>query len=210
MDISFLLPDGMRPKALIENEKKETPLELNLEEITTKSLQKQAVIMLLNTLLGQGLSSRLWAKTVEEEMLFYKIESQIVRFKQTGFLQISGQISNSQFSFGLESVLSSLEAFKKTTVSINELIKAKEYLQSRLIMEQEDLFNSTFWKVENYLGSGLNYELDDLLKAIENIETAQIRSLALDLFDSKNLVITTLGTAKETRLVEKLIKKYLG
>lgn len=208
--ISFLLENGLKPKILRENKKQENPLELDLNKITFDFLTRQATEMLLNTLLGQGLSSRLWSKTVDEEMLFLKIQSDLVKFSQTGFLQIFGQIENTQFSFGLESVLSVLEAFKKTTVSINELSKAKEYLQSRLIMEQEDLFNSVFWKMENYLGSGLNFEVDDLLAIVDKTEASQIRALAMDLFKPENLAITTLGTAKETRLVDKLIKKYLG
>ncbi len=172
-------------------------------------LSQKAVLCVLNTLLGQGLSSRLWLKTIEEEMLFNDIKSDIFLFKQTGFLEILGEIENIQFSFGLESILSTLEAFKKTTVSINELTKAKEYLKSKMIIEQESLLESINWKIENFLMTGLNYELEDLLFFINKVESPQIRNLALDIFIPNNLAITTLGTAKETRLVDKLIRKYL-
>ena len=210
LTINFLLDDGMRPKVLLEQEKSEKTSEVDYKKLLEEYLKKQANLLVLNALLGQGLSSRLWTKTVEEEMLFSGIQSDIFKFKSTGFLQIFGKIENSQFTFGLESTLSVLEAFKKTTVSINELAKAKEYLKGRLIMDQEDVVSNAFWQLENLIGTGLVFELDDLLAKIEKVEAPQIRVLANKLFTPEKMAITTLGPAKETRLVEKLIKKYLS
>lgn len=210
MTVNFLLPEGMRPKQLIEQEKSDKDLEIDYKKVLENYLKKHSTLLVLNTLLGQGLSSRLWTKTVEEELLFNQISSDIIKFKQTGLLQVSGRIENSQFSFGLESILTVLEAFKKTTVSINELSKAKEYLKGRLIMENEDLVAGSFWQVEQLVGTGLTFELDDLIARIEQVDAPQIRSLALDLFNPQNLSLSSVGPAKETRLVEKLIKKYLG
>ena len=66
------------------------------------------------------------------------------------------------------------------------------------------------WSVDNYLGSGFAYDLDKVIEKIDNVESPVIRSLALDLFILERMSITTLGTAKENRLVDKLIKKYLS
>jgi predicted Zn-dependent peptidase len=208
--LGFLLEEGIKPKEIWDYEK--DPNEdktIDTEATSQRYLHDLAAILVLNTILGQGLSSRLWTKTVEEEMLFTKIQSEIVRFRSTGFLQIAGMIENSQFSFGLESIFAVLEALRKTTVSINEIAKAKEFLKGRLIMNQENLLESTIWQTENFILSDLNFELKDLLNNIDKIETAEIRTIASDLFVPEKLSITTLGTAKETRLVDKLIRKYL-
>ena len=194
----------------IEEVKDEEEVDIDTKLVLDKMLTGWSELLVLNTILGQGLSSRLWSKSVEEEILFSSIHSEVVRFKGTGFLQIAGTIDNSQFSFGFESVLSALEALKKTTVSINELSKAKELLKGRMILDQEDLIVSTSWQIENLIGSNLTFELSDLLEKIDKVEAPAIRSLASDLFLSERLAVTTLGTAKETRLVDKLIKKYLS
>jgi predicted Zn-dependent peptidase len=207
--LSFLLAEGLSPKKILEAQKSTVEVEIDYKKILEQNLQTKATQMVLNSILGQGLSSQLWTKTVEE-LLFNRIGSDIVQFKETSFLQISGEIENSQFSFGFESTLSVLEALKKTTVSMNELAKAKEYIKGRMIMDHEDLIASTFWQIEQLIGSGLTYEIDDLLKRVSEVTVGQVRSLAMDLFKSENLAITTYGPAKETRLVEKLIKKYLG
>ena len=215
----FLLYEGTRPQYLIDYEKEvercleakeDLPPELNMKKITEETLQKYAVLMLLNTILGQGLSSRLWVKCVEEELFFNYIQSEIVKFTSTGYLQIQGQVENTQFSFGLQSVLSVLEILKKTTISINEIQKAKEYLKGRLIMEHENLLEATVWQVESLISSGLSFDLDDLIQKIDEIDVAEIRELANEIFIPQRLAISTVGTAKESRLIDRLINKYLG
>ena len=217
--IGFLLYEGTRPQSLIDYEKEvercleakeDLPPELNMKKITEETLQKYAVLMLLNTILGQGLSSRLWVKCVEEELFFNYIQSEIVKFTSTGYLQIQGQVENTQFSFGLQSVLSVLEILKKTTISINEIQKAKEYLKGRLIMEHENLLEATVWQVESLISSGLSFDLDDLIQKIDEIDVAEIRELANEIFIPQRLAISTVGTAKESRLIDRLINKYLG
>ncbi len=172
-------------------------------------LAEFARILVLNTLLGRGMTSKLWSRCVDEELLFGHIQSDIFRYNQTGFLQISGLTDNIQFSFALESVFIVLESLKKTTVSITELLKAKEYIKGELVRVHEDTLIFTKWYTTNVLRSGINFSLQDLLERIDKVEAPTVRSLALDLFKGERLVITTIGTAKETKVVDKLIQKYL-
>lgn len=203
----FLLGEGAEPKVLSEVEEGE---KIDEKVVKNDFLQKWADLTILNNVLGQGLSSKLWLKGVEEEMFFSQVYSNLIRFSGTGLLEVVGTTDNSQFSFALECILSVLETLKKTTISINEMTKVKEYIKGRIIMEHEDLLSSTIWYVENFINSGLIFKLEDLIKKIDNAQAAPIRALASDLFKLDNFYLTTLGTAKQTRLVEKLIEKYLG
>jgi predicted Zn-dependent peptidase len=205
LSVNFLLDEGYKPNT--DQEKSE---EIDDKEEMEKRTSSMANLLVLNAVLGQGFSSRLWAKGVEEEMLFGNIESKLNCFTFTSFLQISGYTDNLQFSFALECILSTLDSLRKTTVSINELSKTKSYLKGRLIREHENLLTNTIWNVENYLGSGLVYDLDKILEKIEKTEAHTLRSISLDLFIPERMSITTLGTAKETKLIDKLINKYLG
>jgi predicted Zn-dependent peptidase len=209
--ISFLLDEGLKPKYEqnpVEEQKQLSDTEV--EELKDRKLSQDAELLVMNTILGQGYSSRLWSKGVEEELFFNDISSDLIRFQNTGYLQIKGKTDNSQFTFALECIFSVLDSLKQTTISINELAKAKEYLKGRLVLESENLLSSTLWQVENMLGSSLIYDLDDMIEKINKVEASGIRSRALDLFIPQRMAITTLGTAKETRLVDKLIAKYIG
>jgi predicted Zn-dependent peptidase len=211
LNVAFILDEGLAPMATNSNEANESDAIIQLEKSALDNRLAQMVnLMVLNCILGQGYSSRLWTKGVEEEVLFNTVDSKIGYFSNTSFLYIEGSTDNLQFSFALECILSTLDSLKKTTVSINELSKAKSYLRGRLIREHEELKTATVWAVENYLGSGQMYDLQNILDLIEKVEAPSIRSLALDLFVPQRLSITTLGTAKENRIVDRLIVKYLG
>lgn len=210
--VSFILDHGLLHPQLItaSTDNSEEPKHVDIYKITDEYLTQCAEILVLNTLLGQGSSSRLWSKTVDDEMFFTSIQSEIINFKYTGHLQISGLCDNSQFTFALESILSCLEALKKTTVSINELAKAKEYLKGRLYMTHEELKYEVAWYIEQMVGTELTFSLEDLISKINRVDAASVRARADYLFVPSKLTITTLGTAKETRLVDKLIHKYIG
>lgn len=213
VSIDFILDEGYNPKNDLKLDQ-ETQIITRDEKDQKKEIddrvQSLANLMVLNAILGQGYSSRLYLKGIEEEMLFNSIESRLNYFTNTSYFQIVGYTDNLQFSFGLECILSSLDSLRKTTVSINELAKAKNYLKGKLIRDHENLLLNTIWCVDNYLGSGFIYDIDKIVEKIDKVESPVIRSLALDLFIPERMSITTLGTAKENRLVDKLIKKYLS
>jgi predicted Zn-dependent peptidase len=212
VSIDFILDEGYRPNVGLENSEEQTATkdEKEQKQEIENRVQNLANLMVLNAILGQGYSSRLYLKGIEEEMLFNSIESRLNYFTNTSYFQIVGYTDNLQFSFGLECILSSLDSLRKTTVSINELAKAKNFLKGKLIRDHENLLLSTIWSVDNYLGSGFSYDIDKIVEKIDKVESPIIRSLALDLFIPERMSITTLGTAKENRLVDKLIKKYLS
>jgi predicted Zn-dependent peptidase len=110
----------------------------------------------------------------------------------------------------LESILSVLEGLKKTTMSITELNKAKEQLKGNLLIDNESLVNFTKLQVKNLILSDYIWDLEKLLYKIDEIDTTDIRNLANQIFALDNLFLTILGTAKQTRLVEKLIQKFLA
>ncbi len=208
LSLAFVMDEGLR-MPIIESESESVVDDIDQKQLIDQRLGQMANLMVLSAILGQGYSSRLWTKGVEEESLFSQVESSLHYFFNTSFLEIKGNLENNQFSFGLECILSCLDSLRKTTVSINEISKAKGYLRGLLIREQDSVLMGTLWQVEQYIGSGLTFELKELLYKIEKVEAAAVRSLALDLFIPSRLSISTLGPAKETRIVEKLIDKYL-
>jgi predicted Zn-dependent peptidase len=208
--VNFILDEGLKPILIMQNPEGASELVEPTQEMVDGRLQQMAILLVLNSILGQGFSSRLWTKGIEEELLFNKVESNLNYFSNTSFISIIGNTENLQFSFGLECIMSTLDSLKRTAVSINELAKAKEYLKGRFILEHENLLSHVLWQMDNYVNSSVVYEISDILEKIDRVDSAQVRSMALDLFVPQRLSISTLGTAKETRLVDKLIKKYLG
>ena len=180
------------------------------DAVKEKFSKTYAELLLLNAILGGGLSSRLWQKGVEEDMVFENVLSEIVWFSQTGYMHIYGKTDNDQFTFGLESMLVNVASLIKNAVTVNELAKAKEYLKGQLIIENEDLLSSTIWHTETYLSSKLSIEISEIINLIDTVEARDIRNIATEIFRKDRFFLTTLGTSKETLLIDKLVNKYLG
>jgi predicted Zn-dependent peptidase len=209
--ISFLLDEGLKPQ-LPPQDVDQEGVELTedqINELKESKITDLAQLMVLNTILGQGYSSKLWSKGVEEELNLNTVQSDLIFFKNSGYLQILARTDSSQFTFGLESIFTCIESLKQATVSSNELAKSKEYLKGKLIMLHEDLLHSTIWNIEFLLGSSLIFSVHDLIEKINKIEANVVRSRALDIFIPDRMAITTLGTIKETKLIEKIIQKFI-
>jgi predicted Zn-dependent peptidase len=201
----------LRPQEKFSDEETKELLTPNeLKKIIPAYLNGLAKLMVLNNILGQGYSSRLWSKGVEGDILFNQIASTNILMRYTWFLRINGVTENSQFLFALECILEVLESLKKSTVSINEISKAKESIKGRMILEHEDLLQKTTWEVDNFLCTNMVYTEEDLYEAISKVTAPDIRALACDIFVPERMAFFTIGTAKETRVVDKLIKRYLG
>jgi predicted Zn-dependent peptidase len=211
ISLSFILDGGFRSSVELTEKSEDDDANTSTEIDKDQLLSEWSRLLLLNTILGKGLSSRLWSKCVEDEVLFETIGSNLELFSYTGFIHIGGvSYESTQFTFAFESILSVIDALKKTTVSINEFAKAREYLKGRLILENEDIISSTIWQVNLFIATGVDVELSELIEYIQKIDSNEIRSLSMDLFVPERMIVTTVGTAKHTIMLDKLVTKYLG
>ena len=209
MHFGFLVDSN--PQARFYNmENGERLDEKTINSLLPGYLHENAKLLILNQILGVGLSSKLWLKGVEEDMLFSQIGSNFETLKNLSYIYIYGLTENNQFTFSLESILTVLENLKRSTVSIHELSRARETIKAQLVMLQDNPIGRTIWQVENYLQSGILTNLEDFISALMKVQANEIRSISLDIFAPSRLVSFISGTAKETRIVDKLIAKHLN
>jgi predicted Zn-dependent peptidase len=181
----------------------------SLKAIEPDYIRSLCRLQLLDTILGYGSTSRLWSKSVNDEGLFLSISSEVIQLRHGVYLLIFGLLENGQFTFGMESILKVLEGLRKSTLSINEMIRIRENLKGRIVLAHENLLDYTLSRVDTYINTGFCYDIDEVLQIINSIQASEIRNLALDLFKPEKLSIFINGTAKETKIVNKLIDRYL-
>jgi predicted Zn-dependent peptidase len=209
LEMGFMIENNPLAR-FIDPETGEFLSSLELKRVQSEYLYEMSKVLILNNILGQGISSRLWTKGVEEEMVFNEIGSEIISYKNSLYLQVSGVTENNLFTFGLECILQVLESLRCTTVSINEISRAKESIRGKLYMDSDDLPTRTFWEVRNFLHTGLSFDIEDLEMQIEKIQAAEIRALALDIFIPARMILYISGTTKESKIVDKLVARHLG
>ena len=146
----------------------------------------------LNTILGDGMSSRLFVSLREEHALVYDIGSYISRYRDTGTLTVSFGCDEKRFKKAL-SLVKDVLTQATVDVTADELHKAKRMVNGQLSLRMEDTAAVSGW-----IGSQLvlkdNIELlEDYLKAIENVTRDQVIEAARQRLDQNRCAVAAVG-----------------
>lgn len=160
---------------------------------------------ILNTLLGGGMSSRLFQKIREERGLAYSIYSYFVSYYDAGsFATYAGTAAaNSDEVIGL--IIDEFKKAKTIPIEEEELQKSKEQLKGSLMLSMESTTNrmTTLAKYEIYFKR--QYSLDEILARIKEVTPDDLQALSKNLFQTNLLSMVYLGPPKMTAPDEKLL-----
>lgn len=159
---------------------------------------------LLNAVLGEGMSSRLFLEIREKRGLAYSIHSYTDHYLDTGALTVYAGIHPEHMEHCVEAVLHELNILKKDPVSEHELRKAKEYCKGRLLLRMEDTRSVVGWLGGQELLLGSIRSVEDALSIIESVGASDIMRVAQELFLPDKLNMAVVGPVKETGLEELL------
>jgi len=102
-------------------------------------------LSVLNTVLGEGMSSRLFLNIREEKGLAYAVDSSLNLLQDTGSLAIYAGVDPDRAPEALQAILDELDRLRTEPVPPAELHKVKEYLKGRLVLGLEDSFSRAAW-----------------------------------------------------------------
>jgi predicted Zn-dependent peptidase len=166
------------------------------------SAENRYAVYLLNTMLGGGMSSRLFQSIREEKGLAYSIYSEMSPFRDTGCLAIYAGASIANTPEVLKLTLAELARIKAEPVPDSELQRAKEQLKSNMVLGLETSSSRMSSLARQQMYFGRFFSLDDLVTQIEQVTPDDIQLLAKDLFRPESIALTLLGplgTMKLTR-----------
>ena len=102
-------------------------------------------LSVLNTLLGDGMSSRLFLSIREDKGLAYAVDSGINLLQDTGSLTIYAGVDPRRAAEALQAILIELKRLCDDPVPDQELRKAKEYVKGRMVLGLEDTYSQAAW-----------------------------------------------------------------
>ena len=168
--------------------------------------KKSAVLSVLGGVLGGGMSSRLFQKLREEMGVGYYVRAYNDAYTDHGFFQISAGVDNKRIAEVIRAVLDECRKLKRELVSQEELEKVKECLigNMKLSLESSD-------DIANFYGGQelLKRELknaEDKAKEVRKVTSAQIKTLAKDIFKNNKLNLALIGPFKEKAKFVKILK----
>jgi predicted Zn-dependent peptidase len=159
----------------------------------------------LSTLLGGGMSSRLFQKIRERQGLVYSVFSELVPYRDTGGLLVCAGTSPQSVPKVLASVLEEFRDLKENLVSQEELQRAKNQLKGSLMLGLESTGSrmSNLARQEMYFGRSLT--LDEMIRQIEAVTAEEIAGIAREFFRTEKIALTVLGRLNGMKVTRKML-----
>ena len=194
-------PPKIVPKIILKNKKSLEQVQICVGVPSYPiTHEKRHSSYILNTLLGGGMSSRLFQNIRERQGLAYAIYSDLNPYRDTGCLSIYAGTSRESAVKVVESVVSEFQKLKAELVSPEELQRAKDQLKGSLMLslESSTARMSNLARQEMYFDRF--YGLDELIQKIEAVTAAELQELANFFFQTENIAVTILGNLNGLRL----------
>jgi predicted Zn-dependent peptidase len=160
---------------------------------------------LLNVILGEGMSSRLFIEIRDKLGLAYSIQSYAEHFLDTGAMSISAGVDAKNLPVAIKAILAELSRLEEP-ISEVELSKAKELFKGRILLRMEDSRSVSGWLGGQEILTGEILTVDDVISAIEAITTAELRKLAEELIKPEQMRLAVVGPISPDEPLEDLLK----
>jgi predicted Zn-dependent peptidase len=166
---------------------------------------RRFTIDLLNVILGEGMSSRLFIEIRDKLGLAYNIHSYLDHFQDSGALTVYAGVHPKSLEIGISAILEQLTLLKEK-VSEEELTKAKELSKGRLLLRMEDSRSVAGWVGGQEILSNKIMDVEEVVAIIEKVTAEEMRAVAKELLVGDKLRLSVVGPVKSGDHLEKLLK----
>ena len=139
---------------------------------------------LMNTVLGEGMSSRLFLNIRERLGLAYDVHSFTQKHRDTGLLGVYLGVDPKNAVNAVRAVIAEMEKLCDFELSDEELTRAKEFTKGRLRLELESTNGVSFWFAYQQLLMGSIKTVDDEVALVDAVGAADIRRVAAEVLRS--------------------------
>lgn len=159
--------------------------------------EEKYVALVIDSILGGSVSSRLFQELREERGLVYNTGTHHASYRDTGLFSIYAGTSMSNLFDVIAIIQEQLRTICQTKVGTVELERTKEQLKGNLWLSLENTSNrmSRLAKSELFYGEFLSPE--DVVERVEEVTSEKILRVAQTLFDPERMVLTAIGPFAE-------------
>src|SRR6202051_1705767 len=155
--------------------------------------EKRHAGYILNTLLGGGMSSRLFQNIRERQGLAYSIYSDLNPYRDTGCMAVYAGTSLASANKVVKAVVNEFRDLKNKAVPEEELRRSKDQLKGSLMLSLE----SSTARMSNLARQEMYFDhfqdLDELIEKIEAVTAEDLQTLAQEFFKTESIAVTALG-----------------
>ena len=155
------------------------------------------VMHVLSSVLGAGMSSRLFSRMRDQLGICYYIKTNHETFTDHGILNISAGVDNSRIEEAIKEILAQCKKLKNEPVLAAELKKAKDYIAGTTLLELETSeARAEYAGYQEVLKKKVESP-DELIKKVQKVTAANVQKLAQEIFVDSGLNMAIVGKFKD-------------
>ncbi len=202
-----LPPIDASPVALIERETEQVNLCLGTLGVAYSS-PDYYTLLLINAILGDGMSSRLFQTIREEQGLAYDIGSYFNSYAETGNFVVSAGVDPSRVEPAIRAILDELTRICVTPVPTDELDRIKAYARGSMVLGLEGTHQVASWLGSQESLRGKILDIDEIIAHIDAVNSQDIQRVAQTCFAPQWRRLALIGPYEpmQAELLGKLLK----
>ncbi|MBI3650675.1 MAG: insulinase family protein [Acidobacteria bacterium] len=199
MRLETTAPSIGRPRIILNKELEQAHLILGTDCPSMLHEDRYAVNVLA-VILGGGMSSRLFQTIREERGLAYTVFAGINSYTDAGCFSMYAATSPEQMQGAIELSVAEFKKCKAELVAEDELQRAKDQLKVSIMLslESSSARMSNLARQEIFYGD--HFSMDEILRRIETVTTADIQRIANEIFNGNGLAMTAIGQLEDFKI----------
>jgi predicted Zn-dependent peptidase len=190
---------------LFTKKTEQTQIALGIRTCSRRDERRYA-LRLLNTILGENMSSRLFQVVREDHGLAYSIYSSPSFFDDIGDLVISAGLETDNVPRTLRLIARELRRFTESPPSAAELRQARDYVIGQMDLGLESTDNQMNWLGEQLLGYGRIFQPGEVKRRLRAVTSGEIRAVAQDFFKPDRLNLALVSPLKTDKYLAKSLR----
>jgi predicted Zn-dependent peptidase len=146
----------------------------------------------LNVVLGEGMSSRLFLEIRERRALAYDVGSYVNRYLDSGSAVVTASVEPKRAAETVRVVAAELLRAREP-LPAEEVAKGREYLKGRLQLRMEDTGSVASWLGRQELLRGRILTVDEVLALLDRVSVDDLQRVADDLFRAERFNLAVVG-----------------
>lgn len=161
---------------------------------------------LLNAILGEGMSSRLFLELRERQGLAYDVHSSVSHFMDDGAIVVYAGVDPTRIDNAITLAMGELDRIREG-VSSDELEKAQAMTKGRLLLRTEDTRSMAGWVGGQEL---LHHEiktLDEIVSEIDDVTPSDVKRVANEVIVMDRLNLAVVGPFRSRARFERVLRR---
>ena len=163
------------------------------------------VLMVLSTVLGGGMSSRLFTEVRERRGLAYYVFATNHAYTDAGSLYAQAGVDIERIDDAVETVAAELRKIATEAVPEEELRKAKSFAKGRFALQIESPHGLIMFGLRREVLEGQAPEPDEVVAGIEAVTAENVQRVARDLIADDALRLAVIGPFEDADRFEQLL-----